>query len=163
MNRFKATLEIIGVNPFVFVPEKILNKIFKDANRDKQPIPVCGSIKGKSYKQTLVKFKGEWRLYINTTMVKDSPKKIGEEFEITIQFDPIDRTLSPHPKLLTALKKNKVAYKAFNDLSPSRQKEIIRYISNLKTEKSISDNIEKAIGFLNGKNRFVGRDITPNP
>ena len=158
MNRFKATLEIIGINPFVFVPEKILSKIFKDANRDKQPIPVSGTINGKSYKQTLVKFKGEWRLYVNTTMVKDSPKKIREEFEITIQFDPIDRTLSPHPKLLTALKKNKAAHKAFNALSPSRQKGIIRYISSLKSEKSITSNIEKAIGFLNGKNRFVGRD-----
>ena len=158
MNRFKATLEIIGINPFVFVPEKILNKIFKDANRDKQPIPVCGTIDGKSYKQTLVKFKGEWRLYINTTMVKNSPKKIGEDFEITIQFDSLDRTLSPHPKLLTALKKNQAANKAFNELSPSRQKEIIRYISSLKSEKSITSNIERAIGFLNGKNMFVGRE-----
>ena len=163
MNRFKATLEIIGVNPFVFVPEKILNKIFKDANRNKQPIPVCGTINGKSYKQTLVRYKGEWRLYINTTMVKDSPKKVGEVFDITIQFDPVDRTISPHPKLLTALNKNPTAYKTFNELPPSRQKEIIRYISNLKSEKSITYNIERAIGFLNGKNRFVGRDITPNP
>ena len=158
MNKFQATLEIIGINPFVFVPQQILDSIFLKAKKNRGPIPVCGTINRKKYNQTLVKYSGEWRLYINTTMLANSPKKIGEIITVTIQFDAKSRTIVPHSKLISALKKNKDAKKNFDSLPPSRQKEIIKYISNLKTEESIAKNIEKAIGFLTGKNRFIGRD-----
>lgn len=158
MDQFKALIDIIGINPFVFVPESILANIFKQAGKDKGHIPVCGSVNGNPYMQTLVKYKGAWRLYINTNMLKNSPKRIGEEIDITIAFDPQDRTLTPHPKWVAALAKNKKAKTVFDQLSPSKQKEIIRYLAQLKSEESIKQNIEKALGFLMGKNRFLGRD-----
>ena len=158
MNKFKATLSLIGINPFVFVPQQILDTIFLEAKKNKGPVPVCGTINGKKYNQTLIRYSGEWRLYINTIMLSDSPKRIGEIIKVTIQFDSKLRTIIPHTKLVSALKRNKAAKKNFDSLPPSRQKEIIRYISNLKTEESVTNNIEKAIGFLTGKNRFIGRD-----
>jgi hypothetical protein len=157
MHKFKAGLEIIGINPFVFVPDKILRKVFKQAGKDKGHIPIHGLINGKPYKQTLLKYSGHWRLYVNTSMLKKSPQRIGEILEITVEFDISDRSILPHPKLIVALKENKDAKKIFENLPPSRQKEIIRYISSLKTEKSINKNIKRAINFLNGKERFVGR------
>lgn len=155
---FKAVVDIIGINPFVFVPEEILTQIFKDAGKDKGHIPICGMINGKSYTQTLLRYSGHWRLYINTIMLPDSPKRIGEIVEVTIQFDRRDRTIKPHPELVKALRSNKQAKQVFDALSPSKQKEIVRYISSLKSEESIILNVERAIGFLLGKNRFVGRD-----
>jgi len=106
---FKASLEIIGINPFVFVPHAILNQLFLAYGKDKGHIPVCGKINDKEYTQTLVKYQGEWRLYINTIMLKNSPKRIGEEISVEIQIDKIDRTISPHPKLTKALNENEVA------------------------------------------------------
>jgi uncharacterized protein YdeI (YjbR/CyaY-like superfamily) len=106
----------------------------------------------------LVKYKGFWRLYINTTILKDSPNKIGENIKVTISFDPAERTITPHPKLLDALENNIKAKTIFNGLSPSKRHEIIRYISFLKSEESIDRNVKKAIDFLLGKGRFVGRD-----
>jgi hypothetical protein len=135
-----------------------LNTIFLKAKKNKGPIPVRGTINGKKYTQTLIKYSGECRLYINTTMLSNSPKRIGESVEVTVQFDTSERTIAPHPKFIKALSKHKDAKETFDNLPPSRQKEIIRYISNLKTEESVMINIEKAIGFLLGKNRFVGRD-----
>ena len=158
MQTFKARLEIIGINPFVFVPETILEEIFRKAGRDKGAIPVFGTVNGKAYTQTLVKYNGDWRLYINTTMLPASPKRIGEVIAVEIDLDTKDRTLKPHPKLLQALEENRDARNVFNSLSPSKQKEIIRYIALLKTEESITKNVQKAIGFLMGKNRFIGRD-----
>ena len=157
MHSFKAKLEKIGINPFVFISKHILDKLFADAGKDKGHIPVKGSINGKSFQQTLVRYSGEWRLYINTTMLKDSPKRIGESIEVKIQFDAANRTLHPHPKLLKALKADSIARKVFQELSPSKQKEIVRYIANLKSEEARARNIEKAIGFLKGRNRFIGR------
>lgn len=158
MHRFKARLEIIGINPFVFVPVKILKELFKLAGKDKSPIPVRGTINDVPFKQTLVKYRGAWRLYVNTVMLKDSPKRIGEEVRISLTHDAVERTVSMHPKLHAVLQKNKPAQKVFNRLTPSLQKEIMRYIANLKTETAIEHNVTRAIRFLLGKERFIGRD-----
>jgi len=155
---FSATIGIIGINPYVFIPEEILSSIFIDAKKDKGPIPVKGTINEKTFTQTLMKYAGDWRLYINTSMLKDSPKRIGETISVTISYDPEERKIEMHPLLKQALQKNKKAKKVFDCLSPSRQKEIVRYIANLKTEEKIKENIVKAIRFLIGKEKFAGRD-----
>jgi hypothetical protein len=155
--QFKAVIEMTGINPFVFIPENILEKIFEQSGKNKGPVPVKGTVNNNPYKQTLMKFKGSWRLYINTKMLKNSPKRIGEEIELTIVFDPIKRTIIPNKKFINALEENIEAKKVFDELSPSAKNEIIRYFSFLKTEESIDKNVEKAISFLLGKGRFVGR------
>ena len=155
---FKANIDIIGINPFVFIPEKILTSLFEQAGKNKGPIPVHGTINNTPYKQTLMFYKGEWRLYINTTMLKDSPKRIGETIAVAVEYDPSDRAITPHPKLAAALHENLVAKKVFDGIPPSQQKEIIRYIAALKTEESIEKNVKKAIDFLLGNARFIGRD-----
>ena len=155
---FQASIEIIGINPYVQVPEVILAEIFKQAGKNKGHIPVAGTINHLPYQQTLLRYDGLWRLYINTVMLKNSPKRIGETIEVTIQFDPADRTIKPHPKLTEALKNNSAAKSEFDKLSPSLQKEIVRYIASLKTEESRDRNIEKAINFLLGKGAFIGRE-----
>nr|WP_294859791.1 YdeI/OmpD-associated family protein [uncultured Fluviicola sp.] len=158
MTSFKARIEIIGINPFVFVPKPILEELFLEYGKDRGPIPIKGTINGTFYKQTLVRFSGEWRLYINTIMLPKSPTRIGEEVEITIAIDSSDRTIHPHPKLVSALKENPKANEIFVSLAPSLQNEIVRYIANLKTEASVDKNVIKAIGFLLGKERFIGRN-----
>ncbi len=158
-NRFTTQLDIIGINPFVFIPEEILKEIFETSGRNKSPIPVKGTVNGKEYTQNLMKYLGEWRLYINMIMLKDSPKRIGETIEICIQYDDADRTISIHPELDKAIRENPVALRNFESLIPSRKLELIRYISNLKTEASIQRNIEKIIRHLHGETDFFGKKI----
>jgi hypothetical protein len=155
---FTAAIEIIGVNPFVQVPENILAALFEQCGRNKGAIPIKGTINGSPYTQTLVKFKGLWRFYINTFMFKNSPDRVGEVIEITIQFDPDERTIAPPPGFVKALEENPGAKAVFDSLPPSRRHEIVRYIASLKTEESVTRNITRAIDFLNGNGRFVGRD-----
>ena len=138
--QFAAQLQIIGVNPFVFVPESILAALFEQAGKDRGPIPIRGTLNGQAYRQTLVRYSGAWRLYVNLTMLENSPKRIGETVEIWVEFDPDDRTIDPHPKLLEALEKNPAARAVFEGLSPSLRLEIVRYISRLKSEETVADN-----------------------
>lgn len=154
---FHAAIEIIGINPYVQIPEVILTEIFNQAGKNKGHIPVAGTVNNLPYQQTLLKYSGLWRLYINTLMLKNSPKRVGETIKVTIEYDPSDRTIKPHAKLTEALKNNLEAKVRFDNLSPSMQKEIVRYISSLKTEESRSRNIERAINFLLGKGSFIGR------
>ncbi len=59
-NIFLAKIDIIGINPFVYLPEDILNTIFINTEKSKGHIPVKGTINNNPYKQTLLKYRGEW-------------------------------------------------------------------------------------------------------
>jgi hypothetical protein len=158
MNTFSAKILKIGINPYVLVPAAVLKEIFKQAGRNKGPIPIKGTLNGKAFIQNLVKYSGKWRLYLNTPMRKAAGIDVGDMATVQIEFDPQPRTLEMHPKLKQALKANKEANAVFQKLTPSWQKEIIRYINNLKTEASVDKNVAKAMEHLLGKQRFVGRD-----
>jgi uncharacterized protein YdeI (YjbR/CyaY-like superfamily) len=157
-NQFSATIEIIGVNPFVFLPKKILATIFHQAGKNKGKIPVKIKIDGHEFIQTLVKYSEDWRLYLNTPMRKAIGKDVGDAANFTVEYDPIQRIMPMHPKLQAAVDANQEAKKKFEVLSPSLQLEIKRYIMNLKTEITLDKNVERAINFLLGKERFIGRD-----
>jgi hypothetical protein len=154
---FSAEIGIIGVNPFVFVPDHILKALFIYAGKASGPIPVHGILNGKPYQQTLVRFRGEWRLYINTTMLRNSPQHAGERIEITVAYDPESRAIEPPEKFTKALLENAEAKAVFERLSASRKFEIVRYLSRLKSDDALERNIQKAILYLLGKGRFAGR------
>ena len=158
MHRFEAELQIIVGNPYVAVPPAVLEDLFRQAGRSKGPIPVRGSINGRPYQQTLMRYDGAWRLYVNLIMLSNSPRRIGELLDVAVTFDPSDRTIEPHPKLLAALAESEQAQQVFESLSASKQKEIVRYIAGLKTEQSVDRNVARATAFLLGNGRFVGRD-----
>jgi len=158
METFRAKVHIIGVNPYVLLPAAILRKIFSAAGKKKGPVPVKGTLDGHRYVQTLVRYSGKWRLYLNTPMRDAAGIGVGDAATFTIQFDPKPREVAMHPKLKTALNKNKKAREVFDKLPASRQKEIIKYISFLKSEESVARNVERAIRFLQKKERFIGRD-----
>lgn len=157
---FSAKIEIIGINPFVFVPEDILNSIFIEAKKNKGHIPIKGTVNGNPYQQALVKYSGEWRLYINNFMLKNSPKRIGEMIELSVRFDPAERVVEMHPKFEEALNENKEAKASLKSLRPSLRHEIIKYISSLKTEESIDKNVKKAIDYLMGHGKFLNRKLS---
>lgn len=119
---FTAIIQLIGINPYVSVPATILETIFEAASRNKGPIPIKGMINGKPYKQTLVKYRKEWRLYINTTMLKHSPKRIGETIAINIEFDNESREIAMSPAFAKALNVNKEAGAVFKKLTPHAKK-----------------------------------------
>lgn len=158
MRSFSAVIEIIGINPYVLLPAKALEALFKSAGRDKGPIPVKIRIDGHPFTQTLVRYRGHWRLYINGPMLKAAAKDTGDTIKVHIEYDAEPpKTLMP-VQLEEALARDRNAREAFEALAPSRQKEIMRYISFLKSEDSIRRNVEKAIAHLLGKGRFVGRN-----
>lgn len=158
MFEFNADLALIGINAYVLVPNDVLESIFKQSGINKQHIPIKGTVNQLPYRQTLVKYKGLWRLYINTVMLQNAPQRIGENIHLTIEFDPTDRSIEPHHLLIIALHKHAEAKAVFENLSKSKQQEIIRYISRLKTEEKVIHNVNRAINFLKGKERFLGRD-----
>jgi len=157
MKSFSAKIQIIGVNPYVLLPADLLKYIFQKAEKDKGAIPVKLKIAVEDFIQNLVKYSGKWRLYLNGPMRKAAGKDVGDVIEIKIDYDPKERTTPIHSMLKKAFKENKEAKTAFDKLSLSRQKEILRYINNLKSEESVEKNIKRAIDHLINSGSFVGR------
>ena len=151
MKSFSAKISKIGINPYVGVPEDVLDNIFRQARRTRGPIPIRGTVNGESFTQTLVRYQGAWRLYINGIMRAAAGIDVGDDAHIRLEFDPTPRTEPLHPKLAHALDSNKSAKAAFEKLTPSRQKEILRYLNSMKTEASLERNIDRVIKNLLGE------------
>ncbi|MEO8148257.1 MAG: YdeI/OmpD-associated family protein [Bacteroidia bacterium] len=157
MTSFSSLILKIGINPYVKVPSKVLNELFFQAGKSKGPIPVKGKLNGKPFIQHVVKYKGVWRLYLNTPMRKAAGIDVGDMAYVEIDFDNTPRIIPIHSKLADTLSKNKKAKETFEKLAPYRQKEIIRYVNSLKTEESVNRNIIKIMEHLTGKQSFAGR------
>ena len=158
MHTFAASLELIGINPFVQLPPAVLAAICAEAGRDKGPIRVAGTINGQPYRQTLVRYASLWRLYINLSMLPHSPRRIGEVLAVAVAYDPAAPAAFSCPALEVALAATPAAQRVFDGLPASRQLEIVRYLARLKSVDALGRNVARAIGFLLGHNRFVGRD-----
>lgn len=162
--KFVQKIALIGVNPYVIPPKEILEKLYISAKKKSGPIPVKGTIDGKQFIQTLVKYQGAWRLYINGVMRKAAGVDVGDTAEIEIAFDAAPRIEPMHTKFQEALDKNTKARDAFAQLSPSRQKEINRYLNNMKSAVSLERNINRVIRHLVGDTNvgyFVLMDRSP--
>jgi hypothetical protein len=158
MKSLSAKIKIIGVNPYILLPSTLLKDIFQKAGKDKGAIPIKIKIGKHDFIQNLVKYCGKWRLYLNTPMRKTAGKDVGDKIDLQIDFDPKPRTTPMHPKLKKAFNENPNAKKAFEKLSSSRQKEILRYINFLKSEESVDKNIQRAIAHLANSKPFIGRE-----
>lgn len=148
MPTFSGTIYKIGINPVIDPPDRVLRSIFESAGRSKGPVPVRGKINGAEFLQTLVKYRGAWRLYINAQMLAASGLAVGDRARIDVEFDPVPRREPVPPSLERALRKNKAAGLAFLELPPSRKKEIYRYLNSLKTAESIDRNVERFLRHL---------------
>ena len=143
--RFSAEIFKIGINPVINPPENVLKALFKQAGKTKGPIPVRGTINGAAFIQTLVKYRGAWRLYINGPMLKTSKSKVGDTADIEIEFDPTPRETPVPEELEKALSKDAAALRAFETLTPSRRKDICRYIGSLSSKKAVEKNIQRVL------------------
>lgn len=146
---FKAKIYKAGINPCVKVPLYITAKL----KATKGYIPIKGKIQDHFFQQTLCPVKNEgYRLYINGPMLKGSGVKVGQTANFIIEQDTLKRNKNiPMPKEFKKKLEEHDLFTAFQKLAPFRQKEILRYLNNLKTEEALTKNIEKMINVLKGK------------
>ena len=155
---FTAKIDVVGVNPFVFVPGEILDTIFKAAGKNTSPIPVRGSINGAGFKQSLVRYQGDWRLYINGVMARaggfkfsNIAKIVGETVTIDVEYDPEPVAYEMVPEFQKTLNGDTKAKAAYDELTPGRQKEILRYLGSLKSREALQRNITRVMQHLRGE------------
>ena len=146
---FDANIYKVGINPCVEVPLSITKKM----TTAKGYIPIRGKIKDHFFQQTLVPIKNSaYRLYVNGPMLKGSGTKPGDKVKFIIEKDAEPRTETMPEKLKNKLNDNGLLPE-FEKLTAGRQKEILRYLNQLKTGESFIRNIDKVVSQLKEKNQ----------
>jgi hypothetical protein len=147
---FKAKIYKVGINPCVKVPRKITDTM----TPEKGYIPIKGKIENHPFKQTLVPIKGEpFRLYVNGPMLKGAKVMLGDTVHFSIEQNFNSRKKEfPMPKAFKAKLDKQNVMEGFQALTPSRQKEILKYLNSLKTDESRTRNMNKVIAQLKDKN-----------
>jgi bacteriocin resistance YdeI/OmpD-like protein/uncharacterized protein DUF1905 len=151
MGEFRSTIAVLGINPYVSLPAVHLKALFRAAGRSSGPLPILVTINGVAFKQTLVKYQGEWRLYLNARMRQVAGKEAGQRLVLGVDFDPAPRVEPMPPELELAFAEDGAALAAFQALAPSRKKEILRYLNQAKTRTTLHRNVGKVIAFLLGR------------
>ncbi len=148
-HRLSAIIRKIGINPYVDVPLKISRAIKKRGY-----VPIAGTVNGKPMRTTLVPIgKGRHRLFINGGMRDRAGVDVGDRIEVALRVDLRSRAV-PMPKGLAArLLKSSVASTAWERLTPSRRKEILRYLNFAKHPETLERNTKKVIAMLKEQGR----------
>jgi len=146
---FRAKIYKVGINPCVKVPANITTKM----KAIKGYIPVKGKIVYHPFEQTLCPVKNDlYRLYVNGPMMKGANVKVGQTVSFRIEQAAKQKDSDiPMPALFKKKLKEHKLLSAFQQEAPYRQKEVLRYLNNLKTEGSLLRNIDKLILVIKGK------------
>jgi hypothetical protein len=160
--RFRSVIEIAGINPYVLVSARRAARLQKNWRK---PLPVRVRVNGKPNKRWRINLMpvgdGTFYLYLHGDVRKASNTKVGDAVTVELEFDDEYRSGPTQAMPLwfnDALDRNRKARRAWSELIPSRKKEILRYLSKLKTPEAQVRNTQRVIHALSGaKRRFMGR------
>jgi hypothetical protein len=160
--RIRARVEIIGVNPYVMLSAREASHLRRNW---RGPMPVRLRVKGMpdwTWRINLMPVRdGRFRLYLNGDIRKESNLRVGDAVDIEAQFDESYRSGPLHPMpawFRDKLSRNPLAERGWDQLSPSRQKEILRYFAQLKSQEAKRRNALRATHVLaGGRGRFMAR------
>ncbi len=161
--KFKAKIDVRGINPYVHISAKRAAVIKANWRR---PMPVLVQVNRKPNPAWEINMMpaghGEFYLYLHKTVRLASNTKVGDMISIELKFHDkyVTGPQHPLPNLFQELLKNSSkAHMNWDKLSPSRKKEILRNFRSLKSEDARNRNIYKAIYVLEGnKTRFMARN-----
>ncbi|WP_269433251.1 MULTISPECIES: YdeI/OmpD-associated family protein [unclassified Sphingopyxis] len=137
-----------------------------DQRRLEKPLPVLVQVNGQPDPAWRVNMMpagdGSFYLYLDGVVRKASGADVGDTVDVSLAFDPAYRS-GPQdemlPEFAARLDEDAGAKARWDGLQPSLQKEILRYLANLKSDAARQRNIDRAIGVLGGaKARFLARD-----
>lgn len=160
--KFTAKIEIYNGNPYVLINAKRAASLQKEWRK---PMPVLVQINGEPTPPWRINMMpigdGSFYLYLHGDVRKASNTKVGDTVAVSVEFDESYKNGPMHPMpgwFKIALGKNSAAKQNWDTLTPSRQKEILRYFSWLKSSEAKDRNLTKAMHVLSGhEGRFMAR------
>ncbi len=155
MYRFTQTISIAGINPYVTVPLKIGKSFGK-----KGFIPIKMKANGQSFLANLVPVgAGRYRLYLHGIMRKKAKAQVGDRITIELVYDPQPRVEPLFKPLAKVLRTSVLARRNWKCLSPSRRKEVNRYLNRLKSDEAVKRNLIRVMKYLEGRGDWFKSEV----
>ena len=159
--RFTAVMDIRDGNPFVPVSAARAARL----RPGRKALPVLVRVNGKPDPPWRINLMpagdGSFYLYLHGTVRKASGTKVGDKVAIEMDFDAAYHNGPMHPMpawFKAALAKDTRARANWDQLTPSRRKEVVRYLNWLKSDDAKRRNLEKVMRVLGGTSeRYMAR------
>jgi len=150
---FRAKIYKTGINWCVNVPLRISKRMIPV----KGYIKIKGQINNYDFTKSLVPVKNKpYRLFVNAYMMKGGETALGKVARFSIEQTTKKEVKNySTPKLLRESLKKEGLTKSFNQLTPSRKKDILKYLSFVKTDETMKKNVNKLIAQLKAKKKNV--------
>lgn len=161
--RFKAKIEINGINPFVPVDAELAARLCEGWRR---PMPVLVQVNGAPARPWRINMMprgdGGFFLYLHGEVREAAGVGVGDHVEVSVAFDDAYRggPADPMPEAFKeGLARDEAASRAWAALTPSLKKEALRRFASVKSDEAKTRNIEAALQVLGGaEGRFMARD-----
>jgi len=161
--RFRSRIRITGINPYVLIDARQVSRLKENWRK---PMPVRVQINGNPrvpWRICLMpRGGGAFYLYLAEALRRASGTQVGDRVSVRVQFDTEYRAGPMHrlPSWFShCLERNRSASSRWKELSPSVQKDILRYFARLKSPEARARNARRALCVLEGiEGRFLGRD-----
>lgn len=149
MLKFSARIVKVGINPIVAVPLRITRTFGVRGF-----VPVQVGLGAEIFRATLVpEGKGRHRLYLNLRMRRAAGREVGERVDVRIVLDRAPQVWRL-PRDLAAALRAAGRLAEFRKNTPSRRKEVIRWVTAAKFPVTRARRVKKAVAaFLHGPYR----------
>ena len=161
--RFRRTIQITGVNPYLHVSAAQARALRPDWRRAMPVlVRINGAPRSQPWRTNMMPLgNGSFRLYLQGTVRRASETKVGDTVQAEIRFDTEYRGGPLHPMptwFRRPLRANRKAWATWQELIPSRKKEILRYLAQLKSPAARKRNVSRALRALSGQPvRYMAR------
>jgi hypothetical protein len=136
------------VNPYVDVPS-VVSRAFAGYARAGR-IAVSGTLNGEDIRATLIPIRnGGHRLFVNGGMRAATGVRVGDRVTFELRAARLE-AVRPPSDLAQSLRRRRGAREAFDALSPSHRRELVRYIDDARTPSTRARRIGKTIDHLLG-------------
>ncbi len=150
---FRATIDIRGINPFVPVSAARARRLKPEWRK---PLPVLVRVNGQPERapwriNMMPAGGGGFYLYLHGDVRRASNTKVGDVVLVEVELDSAHRPGPPRrtPAWLSrTLRASPAASAAWKALIPSRKKEIVRYLTNLKSAEARARNVARVVRSL---------------
>lgn len=159
MQEFAATIKKQGPNPYVDIPETVSRAFARHALAGR--VRVSGALNGSPIQATLIPVgKGRHRLYVNGGMRSAAGVGAGDTVRFALKATSPD-AVQVAADVRAGLRKATGAEAAFDSLSPSHRRELLRYVDDARSpqtrQKRIQRSIEHVLATPLAKHKRAGR------
>ena len=155
---FAAKIQKIWIMRCIDVPRDISKAVRKEAGGNPKHIPVHGWIDGLAFENTLVpRGGGNYRFHVHSKIWRKLQIDAGAAVEVTMLLDREPREAVVPPDLAAELANTPRALAAFNGVSRSLRRHIVRWVDAAKQSRTRDKRIQQTVKHMLERARTKSR------